>query len=149
MMSTRKQEITMRTLKYMRGITLMELMIVVVIVGILVTVGYPNYREFAARAKRTEARALLLEIATNQERFYLNNNRFGTMGELAYAADPMITDSGSYSVTVTQNDASNFSATATYILTGPEAAKCTTFTINGRGDKTSTGSTADCWSATR
>ncbi|MEM7431477.1 MAG: type IV pilin protein [Pseudomonadota bacterium] len=139
----------MRTMKYMRGITLMELMIVVVIIGILVTVGYPNYREFAARAKRTEARALLLEIATNQERFYLNNNRFGSMAELNYPNDPMVTSSGSYSVTVTQNDAANFSATATYLLTGPEATKCTTFTIDGRGDQTSTGSTADCWTASR
>ena len=64
----------------MRGITLLELMIVVVIVGILTAIAYPNYREFAARAKRTEAMALLLEIATNQERFYLQYNRYGTMG---------------------------------------------------------------------
>ena len=64
----------MRMRKYMGGVTLLELMIVVVIIGILTAIAYPNYREFAARAKRTEARALLMEIAVNQERWYLQNN---------------------------------------------------------------------------
>jgi len=60
--------------KYMRGVTLAELMIVVVVVGILASVAYPSYRQYAARAKRTEAKAALLQIATMQERFYLQNN---------------------------------------------------------------------------
>lgn len=139
----------MKLLQHMRGITLMELMIVVVIVGILTAVAYPNYREFAARAKRTEAKALLLEIANNQERFYLNANTYGTMAQLGYATDPRVTDSGSYSVTVTANDASNFTVVATNILGGSEAARCSTFTIDGRGNKTSTGSIANCWTDQR
>ena len=60
----------------MRGITLIELMIVIVIVGFLAAIAYPNYREFAARAKRNEAKAALLQIAQQQERFYLNNNTY-------------------------------------------------------------------------
>ena len=56
--------------KHMRGITLIELMIVVVIISILAAVAYPNYQEFSARAKRNEARAALLRLAVNQERFY-------------------------------------------------------------------------------
>ncbi|MDH4125349.1 MAG: type IV pilin protein [Gammaproteobacteria bacterium] len=139
----------MKTFKHMRGVTLMELMIVVVILGILTAVAYPNYREFAARAKRTEAKALLLEIANNQERFYLNANSYGTLAQLNYPADPMVTDSGSYSVTVVANDASNFTAVATNLLGGSEAARCTTFTIDGRGNKTSTGSIANCWTDQR
>jgi len=131
-------------LQRMRGVTLLELMIVVVIIGILTAIAYPNYREFAARAKRTEAKALLLEIAANQERFYLNANRFGTMTELGYD-DPQITDSESYSVTVDSNDASNFTATASYRHGGSELARCATFVIDGRGDKISTGSIGNCW----
>ncbi len=133
----------MRTMKYMRGVTLLELMIVVVIIGILTAIAYPSYRQFVERAKRTEARALLLKIAVDQERFYLQNNTFGTMAQLQYD-DPQITDSEAYSVTITANNASNFSVTATYQLGGEEADKCLTFTLDGRGTKTS-GPYTDCW----
>ena len=137
----------MRMRSFMRGITLIELMVVVVILSILIAIGYPNYREFAARAKRTEARAALLEISAAQERFYLQNHTFGDMGDLLYD-DPWITDSESYSVTVTANDAADFTATATYLLGGVEDGKCGSFTIDGTGAKTSEPD-GDCWTRTR
>ncbi len=133
----------MRTMKYMRGVTLLELMVVVVILGILTAIAYPSYRQFIERAKRTEARALLLRIAVDQERFYLQNNIFGNMADLQYD-EPQITDSEAYSVTITSNTASDFSVTATYQLGGEEADKCLTFTLDGRGTKTS-GPYTDCW----
>jgi len=133
----------MRTMKNMRGVTLMELMIVVVIIGILTAIAYPSYTQFMERAKRTEAKAILLQIAIDQERFYLQNSIFGDMADLQFD-EPQITDSDAYSVTITANDASNFSATATYLLGGQEAGKCLTFTIDGRGTKTSAPD-GDCW----
>ena len=137
----------MAPIQYSRGVTLTELLIVIVIIGILGAIAYPNYREFTARAKRTEAKTILLEIAQNQERFYLQNNRYGDMGDLGYS-DPKITDTESYSVTITANDANNFSATATYQKSDAEASKCDTFSIDGRGNKTSAPYT-DCWTRTR
>lgn len=135
--------------KHMRGITLIELMIVVVVLSILIAVGYPQYQDFTARAKRSEARAALLMLATNQERFYLNNNTFTTdMTQLGFSASPATTQSGYYQVQVTAADASNYTATATYLRGGNEANKCATFTIDGRGNKTSTPD-ANCWSRTR
>jgi type IV pilus assembly protein PilE len=133
----------MRIMKNMRGVTLMELMIVVVIIGILTAVAYPSYTQFVVRAKRTEAKALLLQIAIDQERFYLQNSIFGDMADLQFD-EPQITDSEAYSVTITANDASNFSATATYLLGGEEVGKCLTFTIDGRGTKTSAPD-GNCW----
>jgi len=136
--------------KYMAGVTLMELMIVVVIVGILAAVGYPNYRDFAARAKRTEAKAALLQIATNQERFYLNNNSYtDDLTDLGFPVDPYETDSGSYDVDVAPGaDESGYTATASFKLGGSEAGKCLTFTINGAGAKSSA-PYADCWTRAR
>jgi Tfp pilus assembly protein PilE len=58
--------------------------------------------------------------------------------------EPQITDSEAYSVTITSNTASDFSVTATYQLGGEEADKCLTFTLDGRGTKTS-GPYTDCW----
>jgi type IV pilus assembly protein PilE len=134
--------------RHMRGVTLLELLIVVVIIGVMAAIAYPNYRDFAARAKRTEAKAILLEIAQNEERFYLQNSRYGTMAELGYAADPLTTDSESYSVTINGPDATNFDAQATYLLGGTEAGKCLTFNIDGRGSQTS-GPLGDCWTRAR
>ncbi len=138
---------TMR--RHMGGITLIELMIVVVIISLLAVISYPSYREFAARAKRNEARAALLQVATNQERFYLNNNTFSlNMTQLGFSQDPFTTESDSYVVGVTAASPSNFSATATFQLGGAESLKCLTFTIDGRGVKTS-GPDTDCWERTR
>ena len=131
------------------GITLMELMIVIVIIGIMASIAYPNYRDFVDRAKRNEARALLLEVAQNQERFYLQNNRYGTMVELGYD-DPQLTETETYSVTVNAPDANNFTAVAAHLKGGNEAGKCPTFTIDGRGTKASPdGAYDDCWTRTR
>ncbi len=137
--------------KYMRGVTLTELMVVVVIVGILTAIAYPSYRGYSARAKRNEARAALLQIATNQERFYLQNNTYTTnLLALGFATTPCYTtDSGSYVVCVTPGaNANNFSAVATYQNSDAEASKCATFQIDGRSVKTSLPDT-DCWSKTR
>lgn len=134
----------------MHGITLLELMIVVVIVGILAAIAYPNYRDFSDRAKRNEAKALLLEIATNQERFYLQNNRYGTLAELGYGGATITSNTGAYDVAVAPNPdfAVNFSAMATYNLGGNEAGKCAWFSIDGRGAQAS-GPKTDCWTAGR
>jgi type IV pilus assembly protein PilE len=137
----------MQLRKHMSGITLIELMIVVVVISILATIAYPNYQEFTARAKRNEAKAALLRLAINQERFYLNNNSFTlNLAELGFGS--AITETGYYQIEVTAADTSNFSASATYLQGGSEATKCLTFTINGRGAKTSDPET-NCWERTR
>lgn len=135
----------------MHGVTLLELMIVVVILGILTAIAYPSYRDVAARAKRVEAKAALLKIATNQERFYLQNNTYTTdMTILGFNADPFISDSTSYSVEITAADPSDFTAVATYRLSGREGDKCATFEVDGAGEKTATGDEGNaCWTTAR
>jgi type IV pilus assembly protein PilE len=137
----------MQMRKYMRGVTLLELMIVVVLISIMAAVAYPNYRQYAARAKRTEAKAMLLEIAAAQERYYLQNSTYGTLAELGYD-DPYVSDTGTYEVTVAGPDASNYTARATYQKADDELGKCGWFEIDGRGDKTSDPYT-DCWTRSR
>ena len=128
----------------------MELMIVVVIIGILGAIAYPNYRQYAARAKRNEAKAELLKIATLQERFYLQNNTYTTdMTNLGFpSASSNVSDSDSYVINVTAADANDFTATAVYQYTDAEASECKTFQIDGSLTKTSSPST-ECWVKTR
>lgn len=138
------------TRRYMRGVTLIELMIVVVVVAILAAISYPSYREFMDRAKRSEAKAALLKIATNQERVYLQATEFTQdLKALGFTTTPnFTTDSGAYIITIPAADAANFTATATYQLGGAESLKCNVFTIDGRGVKTSDPD-LDCWTRTR
>jgi type IV pilus assembly protein PilE len=134
----------------MRGITLIELMIVVVIIGFMAVIAYPNYRDFAARAKRNEAKAALLQIATNQERFYLQNNTYTClMTRLGFPVDDnFVTESGTYTVDISSCTADNFVAQADYNPTDSESGKCSWFRIDGRNVKQSFPYT-DCWTRTR
>ena len=137
------------TLAYrLRGITLLELMIVTIIIGILAAAAYPDYREFTARAVRSEAKAKLLEVATNQERFYLHANRYGSLTELGYAV-PLLTESGAYTVSIPIRDADNFTALASYNRSDIEFDRCASFSLDGRGHKSSTGSIRNCWTDQR
>ena len=130
--------------------TLIELMLVIVVLGILAAIAYPNYQEMSARAKRNEAKAALLQIAAQQERWYLNNNTYTTqMTNLGFTVDAdFITESGSYRINVPFADANNFTATAVYLPDNPESGKCRTFQLDGRGERTSA-PLDDCWTRTR
>lgn len=54
--------------------TLIELLITVVIVGILAAIAYPSYQTFVAQANRSEAKGILLESSQFLERNYTTNN---------------------------------------------------------------------------
>ena len=65
-----------------RGVTLLELMAVVVIIGVLGTLAVNSYRGYLLRANRTEARVALLRVQAAQEKFFLQNNRYADTAEL-------------------------------------------------------------------
>ena len=66
----------MKRSNQMRGFTLIEVMIVVAIVGVLVAVALPSYRNYLIRAARVEAQTELLELASLQEKIFLNSNSY-------------------------------------------------------------------------
>jgi type IV pilus assembly protein PilE len=61
---------------YVRGFTLIELMIVVVIVGVLSAIALPSYRSHIVRSARIAAQGDLLELAGLQEKIFLNSNSY-------------------------------------------------------------------------
>ena len=59
-----------------RGVTLLELMIVVVVIGILVAIGYPSYTKQVQRTKRAECAGGLVQLANAMERYFSQNNTY-------------------------------------------------------------------------
>ncbi len=74
------------------GMTLIELMIVIIVLGIIVAVGIPSYRSYIMRANRVDATSALLRLAANQERFYMQNNTYASNAQLAAALLPRPAD---------------------------------------------------------
>lgn len=58
------------------GFTLIELMIVVAIIALLASIAYPSYTEYVARARRGDAKTVLLENAQFMERYFTQNNSY-------------------------------------------------------------------------
>jgi type IV pilus assembly protein PilE len=136
----------------MGGVTLLELMAVVTVIGILSMIAIPNYRQYTMRAHRTEAKSALLQLATNQERYYLQNRTYATLAQLAAAGFATQSEYGVYALNVatTNGWTQDYTATATPIVGGGTNGvdqggdtHCATFSLSSSGARTATN--ADCW----
>ena len=128
------------------GITLIELMMVLTIVAILGAIAVPSYTQYTRRAHRTDAKTALLRLATNQERFYLQNRRYGTNAAADLAAlgfNSALSENGAYAITITAADpTSGFTATATAVAGGAfdqrNDTDCLQFKIDETGRRSAT-----------
>lgn len=138
------------------GFTLIELMIALVVVAILAAVAVPSYRQNVTRSQRTDATESLLRLATAQEKFYLQNNRYADNDEMddAPPAGLGITGSGNgwYTLSVVAADATTFTVRAVPAAGGRQAndTACARFEVDDRGVRTALDSggddnTAECW----
>lgn len=140
-----------------QGVTLLELMTVVMIIGVLSAIAIPSYRSYLMRAQRSDATAALLRVAQAQEKFYLQNNRYATNAQLSLAPPAGLglsgTEHGFYTLGLASTDTTlDFTATATPVSTGPQSKdkSCATFTINQQGtrgakDSSLADKTESCW----
>ena len=64
------------TRKRFHGFSLMEVMIVVVIIGILAALAYPNLEKYLKRARQTEAKTNLSAIYTAQKIYFTLNQPY-------------------------------------------------------------------------
>ena len=136
-------------MKYTKGFTLIELMIVVAIVAILAAVAVPSYRSYVLRSHRTVAINALLDLGSRQARYYTTNNAYTTsLTALGYATDPMLLPSSTdtyYSLAVTSITTSSFLLTATRSGTQVNDT-CGNYTYTDLGIKgVSIGSVNSCW----
>ena len=133
----------------MRGMTLIELMIVIVILSIVTTWGYSSYRDTVMKSRRSEGLGELLALADKLERFYSDRGTYigATLGTSASAVHALSSERGYYQFSLNSLSAVAFSISAAPQGTQADDTKCGTFTLTSGGTKTVSGSLADnkCW----
>lgn len=69
------------------GFSLMELLVTVTIIGILLAIAVPNYNEYIRRSSRSAAQSELLELASIQEKIFLNSSAYTQNVTTAYTGN--------------------------------------------------------------
>jgi type IV pilus assembly protein PilE len=132
------------------GFTLIEVMLVVVIVAILASVALPAYQDSLQKGRRTDGFSALMDAANRQEQFMLDRSTYTLdMTELGFAADPMVSEEGFYTIDATNAPCGDitlcYTLTATIVAGGPQANddRCATLSLDSNGSRTAT--TDQCW----
>lgn len=143
------------------GVTLLELLIALLIIGILASVALSSYSSQTIKSRRTDARSAILDLASREEKIFSANNAYSMLpSDLGYGPVgtpfPVLVGSGYYNIAVTVPDPNQAAVTpTTYIITATPVAgstqandsACTTLTLNQLGvqGSTGTGTAATCW----
>ena len=138
-----------------KGFTLIELMIAVAIIGILVAVALPSYRNSVLRSNRADAHLSLARIATLQEQFFFRNNQYtGDFADIVNgvtSGQPIDSDEDNYSLVVTATGGgTGWTVTATAQGDQTDDADCNSLTMTNLGVKTAlnsggTANNTECW----
>jgi type IV pilus assembly protein PilE len=134
-------------MRSIKGFTLIEVMITVAIVAILAAIALPSYQRYVVRTGRTEARALLVEIAARQERFRYGNPGYATtLQGLGFPAGALESENRRYEITMAA-DLTTFTLTAERRNSQVVDALCGDLTLTNTGvrGRTGTDTIPNCW----
>lgn len=141
-----------------RGMTLIELVVVMMIVGILAAVAIPTYRNYVIRSQRSDAKDALLALATQQEKHYLQCNDYAD--NIAVATNcgasqlqgTAVSKNGWYQLSIPNATPTAFTVRAVAIAGQNQFQDedCRTFNVTQGGVRTASDSggadnTAECW----
>jgi len=92
-------------MKTIKGFTLIELMIVIVVIGILARIAYPSYTDYVIRGKLIEGTSALSNGRVKMEQYFQDNRTYvagpapATTTNFTYAASNLAL--GTYTITAT------------------------------------------------
>jgi type IV pilus assembly protein PilE len=130
------------------GVTLIELLIVIVIIGILSAIAIPAYRNYIVRANRADAKAALLATAGALERCFTRFNSYAEDDGCDVDLDDVVSTEGKYSISATDRTAVAFALLATPLDGQAQDEECGSFTLtnaNTRGVVDATQTWQECW----
>jgi type IV pilus assembly protein PilE len=132
-----------------RGLSLIELTVVMAIAGILSAVAYPSYQEQVRKSRRTDAQAVLMQAAEFLEKSYTENMRYDqTTAGVAIALPASLTAAPRDGATKYYTISLQSVATRSYVLQAvPQGAqgsdRCGTMSLDQVGVKTA--AVSGCW----
>jgi type IV pilus assembly protein PilE len=133
-----------------RGVTLMELLVVMVVVGLLSAIAIPSYRQYVVRANRSSAKIALTSTAQALERCYNNSTPYAYDSEVCEdaVALPFTTADGWYRISGDIEE-QTYTLTATPQKSQAKDSKCENFTLTSANQRGVSGADADdpteCW----
>ena len=100
------------------GMTLIELLLVLALVGILLSMAVPKLLPLIGRTKSLEAQIQLKHLLNLQKNFFYINSKYSSdISELGFEQEKLVTNDGkaNYIIEVTESNNSMFKARATSI----------------------------------
>lgn len=127
------------TMKYQKGFTLIELMIVVAIIGVLAAIAYPSYQRYVIKSKRVDMMSEMHNIASEIESRKLAQGSYSAISagvQSDFKGEYPTQGQALYDITITPDDplTSEWTITATP-KTSTQMATDGTLTLNYLGVK--------------
>ena len=127
------------------GMTLIELLIVVAIVGILAAIAGPAWNDQVIKSRRADARNTLLAAQIEQEQYRANNLTYATSMSAMGMGSFDSTSRDYYRLEVVSADATSFLITATPNANQANDSTCNVFAVRQTGPEHSGYAALSCW----
>ncbi|MGD6737245.1 type IV pilin protein [Photobacterium leiognathi subsp. mandapamensis] len=124
-----------------KGVTLIEMLIVVAIIGVISAIAYPSYQSYVLKGHRTQAMGDMVKVQLNLEEHFTQNNNYNSPVISGSTCSICDSDNDRYTFSLS-SAANNYTITATAKADkGQDLDECGNLTLNQNG----TGTPASCW----